>query len=284
MVTQIVPSLYPRPFLKWAGGKMRLIQQYQAYFPQTYTTYYEPFLGGGAVFFHLQPPQAVLSDINAELINAYRCVKDHVEPLIECLAKHQQQHDPTYYYRMRARQVSQDSLDYETDIKRAANLIYLNKTCFNGLYRENSRGEFNVPIGKYKNPQICQPEVLHSASKALKSTQLKVQSFETILDLAKSCDDFVYFDPPYHPLSETSNFTAYSRYSFNQDSQTTLRDIFVELSRRGVKLMLSNSDCPFIRELYQDFEILPISASRSINSKSQKRGKVSEVLVVSNLN
>jgi len=292
MVSQTNLSILPRPFLKWAGGKSKLIQQYQAYFPKIFKTYYEPFLGGGAVFFHLQPFNAILMDINAELINTYCCVRDHVEPLIERLAEHQSQHDSTYYYQMRSslystsqqnQITSAGSLTNEADIERAAKFIYLNKTCFNGLYRENSKGQFNVPIGSYKNPQICQPDVLRSASACLKLIHLKVQPFANILELAKTSDDFVYFDPPYHPLNQTSNFTAYSRYSFSEADQINLCDIFMQLSDRGVKLMLSNSDCPFIRKLYSSFKIHTISAPRSINSQIKKRGRVSELLVTSNL-
>lgn len=263
----------PRPFLKWAGGKSKLIQQYIPYFPQNFKTYYEPFLGGGAVFFHRRPTTAVLTDINPELINTYCCVRDCVEPLIAILDQHQHKHNEDYYYWVRSNAGT-------TDIERAARLIYLNKTCFNGLYRENSKGQFNVPIGKYKNPKICHPSLLYSASAALQGAEIKVSSFEDVLKSAHQ-DDFVYFDPPYHPISSTSNFTAYSRYSFSKDEQIRLRDVFQELAQRGVKVMLSNSDCEFIRQLYSDFKIHKISATRAINSNAQKRGKISEVLVTS---
>jgi len=264
----------PRPFLKWAGGKNRLIPQYQPYFPKSFNTYYEPFLGGGAVFFHLQPQDAVLTDINPELINAYCCVRDKVEELIERLQEHQQQHSNEYYYSMR-------SLTPKTEIERAARFIYLNRTCFNGLYRENSNGKFNVPIGRYKNPQICNPELLRSSSSALQNVNIDVKRFESVLYFANSSDDFVYFDPPYYPVSSTSNFTAYSRDFFSKNDQTKLREIFVELAGRGVKVMLSNSDCDFIRDLYSQFKIHKISAARSINSNGKKRGNVSEILVAS---
>lgn len=270
----VQPTVAPRPFLKWAGGKNQLIQQYMRYFPKDFQTYYEPFLGGGAVFFYLNPPSAVLTDINAELVNAYCCVKDNVEELIALLAVHQLKHCKEYYYEVR-------QWNRLTDIEKAARLIYLNKTCFNGLYRENSKGEFNVPFGQYKNPKICNPLLLRSVSAALQKAQIAVRSFEDILNYASSCNDFVYFDPPYHPISPTSNFTAYSRDAFSQDDQIKLQAVFVELARRGVKVMLSNSDCIFIRELYCDFNIYSISASRVINSKAHKRGRISEVLVVS---
>ncbi len=286
-----VPSqILPRPFLKWAGGKSRLITQYQPYFPQDFTTYYEPFLGGGSVFFHLaqQQPclQAVLTDINPELINAYCCVRDRVEELIELLKDHQSQHTKhhqEYYYWVR-------SQSYKTDIEKAARLIYLNKTCYNGLYRENSKGEFNVPIGRYKNPNICQADLLRSVSSLLTSVKIEVRKFHQVLDFATSSKDFVYFDPPYHPISTTSNFTAYSRNNFKEAEQIQLREVFAELSERGVKVMLSNSYCDFIQEIYTDSksfktdrmpELIQISASRGINSNSCKRGKVKELLITS---
>lgn len=278
------------PFLKWAGGKSRLIKQYRFYFPKMgFKTYYEPFLGGGSVFFYLQPDLAILTDINQELIETYRCVKDNVDELILLLNKHQTEHDNDrseehfYYYKIR-------SETYDTPIERAARLIYLNRTCFNGLYRVNSRGEFNVPIGDYKKPKICNPDLLHSASAALKSAQIEVRHFEYILDYAKTSDDFVYFDPPYHPLSNTSYFTAYSPDSFNEYNQRRLRDIFAELASRGVKVMLSNSDSTVIQELYSDRQAFPnsnlpkihkISASRVINSDINKRGRITEVLITS---
>ncbi|MEG4086203.1 DNA adenine methylase [Microcoleus sp. POL10_C6] len=278
----------PRPFLKWAGGKTRLIGQYQPYFPEKFTTYYEPFLGGGAVFFYLaqQHPglQAVLTDINPELINAYRCVRDKVEELILLLEDHQLEHtknNKDYYYWVRSR-------SYKTDTEKAARLIYLNKTCYNGLYRENSKGEFNVPIGRYKNPNICQADLLRSVSSLLAPAQIEVRKFGEILDFATSNEDFVYFDPPYYPISATSNFTTYSRDNFKESEQIKLRDIFAELAERGVKVMLSNSNCDFIEKIYSDTQLFPnkslpkiieISASRGINSNTSKRGQIKELLI-----
>jgi DNA adenine methylase len=263
----------PRPFLKWAGGKSQLIQQYLDYFPKDYHTYYEPFLGGGAIFFHLLPQRAVLTDINPALVNVYECVRDRVEALIELLKEHERSHSLEHYYQTR-------SHPPRSPLEQAARFIYLNKTCFNGLYRENSKGEFNVPMGKYKNPAVCQVEVLRSVSQTLSRVDLSIQSFDAVLTRATD-QDFVYFDPPYHPISVTSSFTAYSRYAFGAADQERLRDVFVQLAQRGVKVMLSNSDCPLIRELYQDFTIHTILASRAINSNAQKRGKITEVLVTS---
>lgn len=273
MVTQNIQQTSPRPFLKWAGGKTKLLTQYTQYFPKDFKTYYEPFLGGGAVFFYLQPKDAVVTDINLDLINAYCCVRDKLERLMPLLENHQQRHSKEYYYQVRSHLVT-------TELERAARLIYLNKTCFNGLYRQNSKGLFNVPIGKYKNPKVYNPDLLGSVSKVLKSVKIEVRSFESVLDYAK-LNDFVYFDPPYYPLSLTSNFTAYSCYSFNEHDQVKLRNISIELAKSGVQVMLSNSDCPFIRELYKNFNIYEISAARAINSNAEKRGKITEVLITS---
>jgi DNA adenine methylase len=263
----------PRPFLKWAGGKSQLIQQYIPHFPKEYQTYYEPFLGGGAIFFHLLPRRAMLTDINPALLNVYECVRDRVEALIEMLQEHERSHCFEHYYQTRSNHAG-------SNLERAARLIYLNKTCFNGLYRENAKGEFNVPMGKYKNPAVGQIELLRSVSKTLQTVTIGIQPFDEVVNQATP-HDFVYFDPPYHPISTTSNFTSYSRYSFNAPEQERLRDVFVKLANRGVKVMLSNSDCPFVRELYKDFKIYTISASRAINSNAQKRGKITEVLVTS---
>lgn len=274
MVSQIPKQTYPRPFLKWAGGKTRLISQYKEYFPNHYHTYYEPFLGGGAVFFHLQPSHAVLTDINADLVLTYRCVRDNLGELITLLQAHQQRHNSEYYYDVR-------NYHSGTNLEKAARFIYLNKTCFNGLYRVNSQGKFNVPVGKYKNPGICQEEILKLASQTLKKVEIKQANFDEVLNYATDSNDFVYFDPPYYPLNKTSNFTAYSNFSFDEHQQIKLRDIFIKLADKGVKVMLSNSDCPFIHELYSGFNIHTISAARSINSNAQKRGKITELLVTS---
>lgn len=272
MQAQLVRSIFPRPFLKWAGGKGQLISQYQPYFPTHYSTYYEPFLGGGAIFFHLQPCHSLLMDINPELVNVFCCVRDRVDALVELLVQHRERHCAEHYYQVRAQLEG-------TELERAARLIYLNKTCFNGLYRENSKGQFNVPIGKYKNPAICDPTLLYAASEALRSTQIELQPFEAVLEYARSTSDFVYFDPPYYPISQTSRFTSYNRYSFSQADQIRLRNAFVELANRGVQVMLSNSDCPFIRELYQGFNIHTILATRAINSNIERRGKITELLI-----
>ncbi|MEH2464032.1 DNA adenine methylase [Nostoc sp.] len=276
MVIQIPKETSPRPFLKWAGGKSRLIQQYIPYFPKSYKNYYEPFLGGGAVFFYLQPSAAILTDINAELINTYCCVRDHVEELIYLLKVHKIRHNKDYYYSIR-------NYSGGTDIEKAARIIYLNKTCFNGLYRVNSQGKFNVPLGRYENPNICHENLLRLASIALSHAEIQQADFTEVLNHATSSDDFVFFDPPYHPISETSYFTAYNQNCFSKKDQELLRDTCAELASRGVKVMVCNSDNEFISKIYTDinFEIYRIKAARSINSNIKNRGMIYELLITS---
>lgn len=277
MVTSVAISPYPRPFLKWAGGKGRLLTQYEPFFPTSFSRYFEPFLGGGAVFFHLYDrfPQAVLADLNWELVNVYQCVQRQVEALIQRLLEHRQHHSQAYYYQVR------QQTDLGPNLDRAARLIYLNKTCYNGLYRENSKGHFNVPMGTYKKPAICDPDLLRAASAALQHCQIQQMSFDVMSQLALTHHDFVYFDPPYYPISATSSFTNYSRYGFTSQDQVKLAQVFRQLARRGVKVMLSNSDCDFIRDLYHGFPIHPIKAARAINSNARRRGKITEVLITS---
>ncbi|WP_017655491.1 DNA adenine methylase [Fortiea contorta] len=276
MISQISPVIHPRPFLKWAGGKSRLIQQYIPYFPANYQTYYEPFIGGGAVFFYLQPSAAILTDINAELITTYRCVRDRVEDLICLLQEHQNRHNRDYYYSVRANIA-------KTELEQAARLIYLNKTCYNGLYRVNSQGKFNVPLGRYNNPHICQENLLRAASKTLANVEIAQADFIDVLSSAPNSNDFVFCDPPYHPISSTSYFTSYSQNSFHAKDQERLRNVCAELASRGVKVMICNSDCELIRNLYEEinFKIYPIIAARSINSNPKNRGMVYELLITS---
>jgi DNA adenine methylase len=276
MLSQIPKEICPRPFLKWAGGKSRLIPQYLPYLPKNYQSYYEPFLGGGALFFHLQPTRAILTDINIELITTYRCVRDRVEELISLLKEHKAQHGRDYYYSIRAKSVN-------SDLEQAARFIYLNKTCYNGLYRVNSQGIFNVPLGKYNNPNICPESLLRAASMALTTSDIQQADFTKVLNYAHNSDDFVFCDPPYHPISNTSYFTGYSQNSFGEEDQRRLRDTCAELANRGVKVVVCNSDCEFIKELYQeiDFKIYTIEAARSINSNTKKRGLIHELLITS---
>jgi DNA adenine methylase len=282
-VSRSSPSAIARPFLKWVGGKGQLLKQYRAYFPQQFDTYYEPFLGGGAVFFFLSGHPSIplhrahLTDINPELVNVYQCVQQQVDAVIARLSDHRRCHSPDYYYQVRRTEAT-------SPIERAARLIYLNKTCFNGLYRENSKGQFNVPMGRYKNPSIFDPAVLHAASQALQRATIARHSFDHVLELAQSPRDFVYFDPPYYPISATSNFTGYTRRSFGEAEHLRLFETFQILAERGVQVMLSNSDCPFVRDLYSQCDraqLHTISAARLVNCNAQRRGKITELLITS---
>lgn len=263
------------PFLKWAGGKSRLLAAYEKHFPYEFNSYFEPFTGGGAVFFHLINSRpaftATLSDLNEELVNCYSVIRDDVDELIDELQRHK--NDQEYFYALRA--TSPADL---TDAARAARLIYLNKTCFNGLYRVNSKGQFNVPFGSYKNPRVCDTTNLRACSAALQQVQILHQPFDQVLKQAKR-GDFVYFDPPYHPLSSTANFTSYTKHSFSAEDQEALAEVTTKLHKRGCMFMLSNSDTPFIRKLYRNFEINTVYAMRAINCKAEGRGPVPEVLV-----
>ncbi len=273
-VMTLAPIVKARPFVKWAGGKSQLLPAYVTYLPSLsqIQRYFEPFLGGAAVFFYLQPEQAFLSDSNAELINLYSVVQDRVEELIVELTAYQ--NDEDFYYAVRSKDPG--SL---TPIQNAARFIYLNKTCYNGLYRVNSSGQFNVPFGRYVNPTICDAEVLRSASLALSGVSLTVADFEKALSSA-SARDFIYFDPPYHPVTKTSSFTSYTMGKFGDDEQHRLARIFKELDQKGCLVMLSNSDTPLIRELYKAYKIIEIQANRAINSNPEKRGKITELLII----
>lgn len=264
------------PFLKWAGGKTRLIEQYLPYLPENWGTYYEPFIGGGAMYFHLQPERAVISDINERLIGTYRSIRDDLPALMELLEGHANRHSRDYYYRCRERFNKSRQLG---ELERSALMIYLNKTCFNGLYRENSRGEFNVPMGSYRNPRIYRAENLAAVSEQLQDTRIEVAGFEHVLRSAKS-GDLVYFDPPYVPLSATSNFTSYTGAGFDLQMQQRLAEVFTELAHRGCHVYLSNSDSPVVHELYAGWRIEKVDAARSINRSSKGRGPIKEVLVM----
>ncbi len=264
-----------RPVLKWAGGKRRLLPELIRRLPPDFDTYHEPFIGGGALFFALagrgRIGRARLSDANPSLIDVYQALRDDVDGVIAALQEHV--YDRDHYYRVRALRPSDLSLP-----ERAARVIYLNKTCYNGLYRENRKGEFNVPFGRYKNPTICDEPNLRAAARALRGVDVARRHFSSVLDHARP-GDFVYFDPPYHPLSTTANFTAYDRHGFGPDDQRQLRDVFAALAERGVRALLSNSDTPFVRELYDGFAIDQVFAARAVNSKGNGRGKVAEVVV-----
>lgn len=267
------------PVVKWVGGKRQLISEIDKYLPSNYSTYYEPFLGGGAVLFHLQPHKAVVNDINEELINLYQVIKDNVEELIEDLKKHK--NEPDYFYKIR--ELDRDIQKYNelTPVERASRIHYLNKTCYNGLFRVNSQGQFNVPFGRYKNPNIVNETTLRAVSNYFNTANIifKCCDFE---EAVKGCrkGSFIYFDPPYDPISDTSSFTGYDKGGFGKTEQKRLKDLCDNLNKRGVKFLLSNSQTQFILDLYKDYRIEIVQAKRTINSKGNKRGEVNEVLVM----
>jgi DNA adenine methylase len=268
-----------KPFLKWAGGKRQIVPLIENNLPKNYNyqTYYEPFLGGGALLFSLQPKKAVINDSNPELINCYEVVKDSVDELIDNLKLHKNNEE--YYYAIRDWD-REESFRDRTPVERASRIIFLNKTCYNGLFRVNSQGQFNVPFGKYKNPNILDLAVLKAVSKYFNDNQIKILNldFQDVLKDAKR-SDFVYLDPPYDPVSDTASFTGYDVNGFNKDEQIRLKETFDNLHKRGCKLLLSNAYTNFIRDLYKDYTHIKISAIRAINSNAKKRGKVDEILV-----
>ncbi len=263
------------PLVKWVGGKRQLMFELLKNMPESYNRYFEPFIGGGALFFELQPENGYISDMNAELINLYSVVRDNVYELIQDLNKHEITKD--YFLKIR-------NLDrtkkYNTlsNVEKAGRFIYLNRTCFNGMYRVNAQGQFNVPFGNYKNPRIVDADNLINCSKLLKNTEIKCADFSEVLNKVKK-GDFVYFDPPYVPLSETSSFTSYTKDGFDIDMQFKLREVCDELDSMGVKFMLSNSDTKLVHELYSSYKINKVFASRAINANANGRGKITEVLV-----
>ncbi len=269
----------PRPFLKWVGGKGQLLPKLLARVEEAgaFGRYHEPFVGGGALFFELQRTnrlpraQAYLSDNNDRLIEAYLGVQTDVEHIITLLERHKARHSETYFYEVRAK-VPRDPL------ARAARIIFLNKTCYNGLYRENRKGEFNAPFGRYKNPAICDADNLRAVAAALRRAKIECRHFDTVGKHVKK-GDLVYFDPPYHPVSKTSSFTGYDKSGFGEDSQRLLAKDFADLSARGVKVLLSNSMTDLIRELYRDFTIEEVLARRNVNSRADRRGPVAEALI-----
>lgn len=262
----------PRPFLKWVGGKRQLLPAMAAHVPHRFGRYHEPFLGGGALFFHLRPQAAVLADTNARLIRTWRGVRDRVDDVIALLASWP--HDRTFFEALRA-----SAVDEGTDAEVAAWFIYLNRTGFNGLYRVNRKNLFNVPFGAYTNPTICDADVLRAASAALANTALEIEDFAAVLGRAEP-GDFVYFDPPYVPLSATSSFVSYTAGGFGMPEQARLRDTARALKERGVHVLLSNSSAPAVHELYQEgFTRTPVAASRAINCDASKRGAVMELLL-----
>ena len=266
-----INGIKANPFLKWAGGKRSIIEELKKRMPKKFGDYYEPFVGGGALFFEIQPAKSHLSDANADLIITYRTIQKEPHKLITLLKEHQQNHNQEYYYKIRSQHMLSD------DIERAARMIYLNKTCFNGLWRVNRKGEFNVPMGSYIKPGICQEENILACSTVLKHAKLEIKNYLTIKPKA---GDFVYFDPPYHPVNETS-FTAYSSSDFSEKDQAELAEFCKELHKKKVHVMISNSNTTFIRELYASpfFKTGIVNAPRPVNSKASGRSAVEEVLI-----
>jgi len=270
----------PRPFLKWVGGKRQLLPELlkAVEAAKPYRRYHEPFLGGGALFFALARTgqlrgTSYLSDVNKNLIEACLGVRDDVETVVKLLREHKARHCESYYYEVRSNVP-------RALTKKAARLIYLNKTCYNGLYRENSKGKFNAPFGRYKNPKICDEENLRVVSKTLSGVSIEARSFASVLTFAKR-GDLVYFDPPYQPISETADFTSYAKEGFSESEQKDLSAVFARLANRGVKVILSNSKTDFIVELYKSYFVYQVFANRVVNSKADRRGKIPEALITS---
>lgn len=272
-------NLLLSPMLKWVGGKRQLLSEIVPMIDNKCSTYVEPFVGGGAVLFRLQPQKAVINDYNQELINVYRTVRDHLDDLIEVLQIHATKNTSDYYYEVRALD-REDSFKKMSDIEKAARIIYLNKTCYNGLYRVNSLGQFNSPYGRYKNPKIVNEPVLRAISKYFNSNEIKILNGD-YKEALKNLDvnSFVYLDPPYMPISSSSSFTGYTEGGFGYERQIELKKECDKLTQQGIKFLQSNSDCEEIRELYKNYKIKTVQAKRSINSVAKKRGEINEVLI-----
>jgi len=269
------------PVVKWVGGKRQIINEIVKYVPK-YSTYYEPFLGGGAVLFELQPKTAVVNDINSELISLYEVIKNNVDELIESLREHERKNGEAYFYRIREQDRDKEHYNLLTPIQRASRLIYLNKTCYNGLFRVNKAGQFNTPFGNYKNPNIVNEYTLKAVSSYFNKAQITFacKDFDEVLKGARK-GAFVYLDPPYDPVSDTASFTGYDKGGFDQSEQIRLKNTCDKLNEKGIKFLLSNSATDFIKGLYKDkYIIKTIQAKRAINSKADKRGEIDEVLVM----
>ncbi len=267
------------PFLKWVGGKRQLMPSIVELLPQNIKelNYFEPFIGGGAVLFHLQPKNALISDFNIELINVYETIKNNLSELITDLKKHE--NNPDYFYKIRSLDRTEEFKKL-TSVERASRIIYLNKTCFNGLYRVNSAGEFNAPFGRYKSPNIVNEPILKAVHKYLNSNNIILRSgdYANVLTEANE-NSFVYLDPPYQPISENLNFTGYIQGGWNISDQIRLREFCDQLNNRGVKFLLSNSSAPLIKSQYENYRIKAVKANRAINSNGADRGEVEEVLI-----
>ncbi|MDR0512866.1 MAG: DNA adenine methylase [Treponema sp.] len=272
-----------KPYLKWAGGKRQLLEEIKKHIPYDIKshTYYEPFVGAGAVFFALKPQKAIINDLNSQLIFTYNAIKENVDDLIVLLKGYENKNNSQYYYEIRNADRDAQTFNVLPNTEKAARMIYLNKTCYNGLYRVNSSGFFNVPFGRYKNPVICEEILLRQISDYFNSNKITILNgdFECVLKTADK-KSFVYLDPPYYSADKT-HFTSYQAEGFGVQEQERLCYVVKELTVRGVKCLLSNSDSPFIRTLYGDeiFKIISVKAKRFINADSCGRGEVNEVLI-----
>jgi DNA adenine methylase len=271
-----VQEVQASPVVKWVGGKTKLLPELLARMPEKFNRYYEPFAGGAAMFFRLAPKRAVLADANHDLIGLYTAIANDVNAVIRRLQMHRESHNEAHYYDVRTRWNDRE-VSWSTP-ERAAAFIYLNKTCFNGLWRVNRSGAFNVPIGRYADPPICVPETLRAAQQVLSRAEIRRADYRTAVSDAKP-GDFLYFDPPYDPVTPTANFTSYTANVFGPDEQKELADTARSLVARGCKVMLSNSDTPFIRQIYKGMRIDRVKCARAINSNASKRGDVDEVII-----
>ncbi|MFT4155408.1 DNA adenine methylase [Parafilimonas sp.] len=266
------------PFVKWVGGKRQIMPSIVKLLPKNIAAYnyIEPFIGGGAVLFQLQPKNAIINDFNAELINVYEVVKHNLNDLIKDLKRHKNEAD--YFYELRGLDRT-DNFRKLTPVQRASRIIYLNKTCFNGLYRVNNAGEFNAPFGRYKNPNIVNEPTLKAVSKYLNSNHVEIRHGD-YAEVLKFADEkaFVYLDPPYHPISENSNFTGYVQGGWDMYDQIELRKACDELNKKGIKFLLSNSSADFIKDQYKEYNINIVKANRAINSDGANRGEIDELL------
>ena len=268
-----------KPITKWVGGKRQLLSELNEFKPHQFNTYFEPFVGGGAFLFNLAPEKAVINDFNSDLVNLYRVVKRDPEKLLKVLENHAENNSKEYYLKLRELDRS-DAIDKLSDVEKAARILYMLKVDFNGLYRVNKKNQFNVPYGKYKKPNIANRENIISVSNYFNQSNIDILNgdFEKAVENAKK-GDFVYFDPPYVPVNPTSDFTSYTSEGFNISDQERLRDLFFSLSKKGVSVMLSNSDVELVRDMYKEANIHSVQANRFINSKSDKRGKIGEVII-----
>lgn len=272
-----------KPFLKWAGGKRQLLPTLEKYIPASYTTYYAPFVGAGALLFHLQPIKAVINDINSELINCYRVIRDYPDKLIALCEEHKQNNSENYYYQIR----EQDRLSNYCDrssLEKAARILYLNKICYNGVFRVNKNNEYNTPWGRYSNPTIVNPDVIKAVSDYLNQNLITIFNGDFSESVATvDAGSWIYFDPPYHPINPDS-FVGYSSDNFTEADQRRLKELCDQLTNKGCQILLSNSTAPLIRSLYDDskYKIIEVEANRAVNSKGSKRGKIKELLIYNN--